>query len=219
MTKEEYLEAVLRAVSEAESSITVRLILSVNRALGLEAAQKSLSLASSSPFIVGLDFSGNPSISSFEHYLPVFQSARESGLKTTIHAAEIPSESEFRTILQFKPDRLGHCCCLEAESETELMAARIPMEVCLSSNMGTLEISTLADHHFMRYFREKYPIAICTDDTAVFQTTLTQEYCLLVQHLGLNLEEIKQLAKAPLPFIFDTSPAVRSKLDSLFSLD
>jgi len=217
MTKQEYLASVLQAISEAPKPIIVRLILSVNRALGLEAAQQSLSLASTSPLIVGLDFSGNPSLSSFQAYLPVFQSARQMGLKTTIHAAEIPDEAEFRAILEFGPERVGHCCCLSAECEAELMAARIPLEVCLSSNMGTLELSSLIDHHFMRFFEAKYPIAICTDDTAVFQTTLTQEYSLLAQHFGFTIETLQQISQAAFPFIFDTSPEVRSILSQIFS--
>lgn len=217
MTKLEYLTSVLQAISEAPKSIIVRLIVSVNRALGLEAAQQSLALALASPLIVGLDFSGNPSISSFQDYLSVFQSARQMGLKTTIHAAEIPNEAEFRAILEFRPDRLGHCCCLSAQSEAELMAARIPLEVCLSSNMGTLELNSLVDHHFMRFYEAKYPIAICTDDTAVFQTTLTQEYALLAHHFDFPLHTLQAISQAAFPLIFDTSPSVRSQLVQFLS--
>lgn len=216
MTKEDYMQAVLRAVQEAPSSIIVRLILSVNRALGLEAAHQSLSLTSLSPLIVGLDFSGNPSISSFEVYLPIFQSARARGLKTTVHTAEVPNPSELSSILSFRPDRIGHCCCLDPTNEATLLSNPIPMEVCLSSNIGTLELDSLTGHHFQRFYEAGFPMVLCTDDTAVFQTSLTQEYSLLGKDLGMDLEDIKRLVKNSVEFIFEKSQEVREKLEPIF---
>jgi adenosine deaminase len=65
--------------------------------------------------IVGIDLSGNPNKGKFVDFVAVLESARRYGLKTTLHAAEVPeddatpdAETELAQILKFKPDRLGH---------------------------------------------------------------------------------------------------------------
>lgn len=75
MTKSSYIESVLKAISDArsavENDITVKLLLSIDRAMkNVDDAQEVLKLikmysAHSDPTVVGVDFSGNPTVSSF----------------------------------------------------------------------------------------------------------------------------------------------------------
>lgn len=61
--------------------------------------------------IAGLDYSGNPTRSTFKDYENLFAKARSEGLKTTVHIAELDGEvclKESYDIVNFKPDRLGH---------------------------------------------------------------------------------------------------------------
>ena len=67
--------------------------------------------------MVGLDFCGNPHKNSFTDYIdPIFKEAKESGIKTTIHCAEVKdTDEENAAIMDFAPDRLGHCIFLSDE--------------------------------------------------------------------------------------------------------
>jgi adenosine deaminase len=100
----------------------VRYIISINRTQGVEAARENLELAvqarKESNIVVGLELSGDPRSGSFADIKPVLEEARtEHGLKITLHCAESEEQSgaEAQDMIEFKPDRLGHCCYLTDE--------------------------------------------------------------------------------------------------------
>ena len=103
-------------------SIKVRYIVSINRTQGLAAAKENLNLAvearKESNIVVGIELSGDPRGGSFAELKPVFEEARnEHGLKITLHCAETEDQAgqEAQDMIDFKPDRLGHCCYLTNE--------------------------------------------------------------------------------------------------------
>lgn len=60
-------------------------------------------------------------------------------------------------MLQFKPDRLGHMCCLTPALEQQLFASGTPVELCLSSNVMTESVRGYPDHHFMPFYKAGKP--------------------------------------------------------------
>lgn len=62
------------------------------------------------PTVVGIDFSGNPTVNSFADFRDVFESARDAGLRTCVHFAEVDDEDDTNEVLSFGPDRVGHAC-------------------------------------------------------------------------------------------------------------
>lgn len=94
-------------------SIKVRLLVSINRNQTLEDAQETLAAIKefNSPYIVGIELSGDPRSGSFDTFSALIDEFRqESGLKVSIHCAEVEEQmNETQAIIDFNPDRLGHC--------------------------------------------------------------------------------------------------------------
>ena len=160
-----------------------RLILSVDRSGGAEAALSTVALAirlraegGVGRYVVGIDFSGNPTVSGFAQFAAAFTAARCAGLHTVVHAAEIFNDPDTDAILAFRPDRLGHALHLSAAHVAALEAAPIPIELCPTSNMKTLRLRSLADHPTLRRWIDGgYPVSISTDDFGVFATSASRQ--------------------------------------------
>lgn len=203
-TYEDYLETVLGEIldfNEKNKGMVVRLLLSVDRSRTVEQAWKTLELLEKfraipkySQFILGMDYSGNPYKNSFRDFLAVFSEARRKGFKTMIHIAETEGEDckqETREILEFGPDRLGHFNYFNEELLQLLLQKQIPLEVCPSSNLCTVGMKSLKEHHFGRLLKEKYPMSLCTDDTGVFDTNLGKEMLEMFTSFEMKFEEVK----------------------------
>lgn len=184
---EEYLETVLSEIItfQKHHPMIIRLILSIDRSRSLEQAQTTLELMEAfkknplySKYILGIDYSGNPYKNSFRDFSKIFLEAKKKGFKTVIHVAEIPGEvckAESMDILEFQPDRLGHFNYFDKELLEFALKLRIPIEICPSSNFCTMQLKNLNEHHFGLFFKEKYPMSICTDDSGVFDTDISKE--------------------------------------------
>ncbi|OMJ85567.1 hypothetical protein SteCoe_13113 [Stentor coeruleus] len=195
MSKQEYLSTIVSVFTSNSRKIKAKLLISINRSQSLEEAWENLHLAQTCEKCVGLDFSGNPMANKFNYYVEVFNEARKSGLKITVHTAEIEDEEDTVDILNFRPDRIGHCNYLSERCENLVKDLRIPMEICPSSNMATIGLGSMVDHHFGKFYGFDHPIAICTDDTLLFDTDISKEYELVANAYSLGDEDLKKIVK------------------------
>ncbi len=70
--------------------------------------------------------------------------------------------------------------------ETFVNDFRIPLEVCLTSNVQTRVAPSLREHPLRRYFDAGLVVTLNTDNRLISGTTLTDEYWLAHQHLGFS---------------------------------
>ena len=217
MTKRSYVEAVLRGVDhgivQASHHIHVRLILSIDRshsaADALETVQLAMEYANpSTPHytrVVGVDLSGNPYAGNLEQIVPILRMAKQSGLKLAVHLAEIANRpEEDRLLLSVAPDRIGHATHLLSteDSLSFVLEHRIPIELCLTSNVKCQTVPSYSDHHLAFWLQRRHPISLCTDDKGVFGTSLSEEYYLAAQHFSLSKETLASLAASSAEQIF-----------------
>lgn len=228
VSKVDYLNTVIGVIQNYEtekpqSNLTARLLVSIDRSKGLNDALDMLDVFAKfrdSPFVVGVDFSGNPQVLSFREYDAIFKRLKEMSVLFTIHIGEIPNDPDLEYVLKdIRPHRVGHCVCLDDKDKKYLFANPIPIEICPTSNLKTKCVESLDRHPFGDFyaFDQNYPLCICTDDPGVFDTHLTNEAYLLSTSHGLNARQIFDLYKNAVNIIFDKSETTKTKLSAKFA--
>ncbi|KAG0623643.1 hypothetical protein M758_3G190600 [Ceratodon purpureus] len=212
MTKRSYMEAVKAGMDLAapSSPIHVRLLPSIDRRETTEAAMDTVRLAcelrKEGWDIAGIDLSGDPAVGEWATFAPVLRFAREQGFPLALHCGEVRNSDEIRSMLAMGPERLGHVCCLDDYEWEVLLASDIPVEVCLTSNLATQSVPSIEKHHLAGLHKANHPIAICTDDTGIFATSLSRELALAASCLAVKPEEVVALARSAIDFAFAEIP-------------
>lgn len=191
-----------------EFGITVRLIPSVNRHESRELAEQVAWLAAErrENCVVGLDLAGNEAEFSSEPFYGVFREAREAGLHVCIHAGEWgPAEHVREAIERLGADRIAHGVrVLEDEAVTELARGRgTAFEVCVTSNYQSGVVSEPGSHPLPRMLEKGLNVTVNTDDPSISRITLTNEYHVVCDELGVPIDALRAciLAAAKASFL------------------
>ena len=68
------------------------------------------------------------------------------------------------------------------------------IEICPTSNLITLGLTSYADHPFLRTWLDlRYPISINTDDRGIFDSSLTKELLHVKDAMELDLADLVQI--------------------------
>ena len=70
---------------------------------------------------------------------------------------------------------------------------RIPLEICLTSNVHTGAVKNIEEHPFKIYYRYKFRVTLNTDDRLMSNITLTDEYMKAAEIFDLRLDELEKL--------------------------
>jgi aminodeoxyfutalosine deaminase len=135
---------------------------------------------------------GNPP----ERFVEAFARARAAGLPGVPHAGETAGpESIWGALRSLGAVRIGHGvrCLDDPVLVTELRARQIPLEVSPTSNVCLKVASSIAGHPLPRLLAEGLYVTINSDDPALFNTTLTNEYQAITATFGLNTRDIEKL--------------------------
>jgi adenosine deaminase len=213
---------VLRSVEEARKAfpqIQVELIASINRHEALDVAEQVMQIAvEHKEDIVALDLAGDEVNFQAEPFVGLFKEAKQAGLGITAHAGEWTGAATVRhAIERLGADRIGHGVrAMEDASVSALARERgTVFEVCVTSNLQSGVIQRMADHPLRRMLQAGLKVTINTDDPAVSDITLTDEYATAVNALALSPARLRStiLIAAQSAFL---PPAERRKLEQHF---
>jgi adenosine deaminase/aminodeoxyfutalosine deaminase len=140
-----------------------------------------------------------------------FDYSAENGLHCTVHAGEVGGPKEIYDAIHYlHAERIGHGIAAEhnADLRTLLRRRDIPLEICPTSNICTGALmkqrgrsARLEEHPLKRLFDDGVPVALSSDDPAMFHTTLLDEYQ-AGSRMGLDETELADIAQAGFAYSF-----------------
>ena len=217
---ENVIDWVCNAAREAgkKFGVAVRLIASVNRHESVELAEQVAWIAADrlDDGLVALDLAGNEAEFPAKPFVGVFREARQAGLQATIHAGEWGGAANVRqAIEEFGVGRVGHGVRVLEDAYTAALAIErgTVFEVCVTSNFQSGVVTVLKDHPLQKMLAAGMNVTLNTDDPSISQITLTDEYCLACEQLGLSQEVLKERILAGLQAGFITGKE-REKLSA-----
>lgn len=192
------VEAVIAGVREGCNAFPVeaRLIGIMSRTFGESACLQELeALLAHRDQITAIDLAGDELGFPGSLFLSHFNRARDAGWHITVHAGEAAGpESIWQAIRELGAERIGHG--VKAVEDPALMAflaeQRIGIESCLTSNIQTSTVPSLAQHPLKTFLEQGILASINTDDPAVQGVDIIHEYNVAAPQAGLSREQIRQ---------------------------
>jgi len=218
---ETVVRGIYRALEEAgrQLNLSSKLIMCFLR--DLSAAEAMETLKQAVPFknlitAVGLDSSelGFPP----DKFKAVFDLARRKGFKAVAHAGEEgPPEYIWQALKLLKAERIDHGIrCVEDVALVEyLVDKQIPLTVCPLSNVKLQIFDDMKQHNLRQLLELGLCVTVNSDDPAYFGGYIEENFQALHTALGLDYQDMDQLARNAFQASF-LAPADKKKyLDEL----
>lgn len=191
------VEAVIDGIKAGcgKHNIDVRLIGIMSRTFGEEACLRELDgLLAHRDSITALDLAGDELGFPGSQFLSHFNRARDAGLRITVHAGEAAGpESIWQAIRELGAERIGHGVkAVQDPALMEFLAQHgIGIESCLTSNIQTSTVASLAQHPLKAFLDHGILATINTDDPAVQGIEIGHEYEIAAPAAGLGREQMR----------------------------
>ena len=208
---ETIVKAVLRGLERGNKDFGVDygLIICAMRSMDPKVSQEIAELAVDfrSQGVVGFDLAGEEGGYPPKKHIDAFHYIQRENFNITVHAGEaFGKESIWQAIQWCGAHRVGHATRLIEDMKVKdgqvvsmgtlaqyVLDKRIPLEICLTSNVHTGAVSSLDEHPFGIFYRYKFRVTLNTDDRLMSGITLTDEYVTAAEHFGLTLDELEKI--------------------------
>lgn len=196
----EIINAVIKGKRIAESKLNIQIgiiICSLRHAdpqRSLTMAQ--LAVAYKNRGVVGFDLAGPEKNFPAKDHREAFYLIINNNINTTVHAGEASGpESIHQAIHYVSANRIGHGTRLRENGDllNYVNDHRIPLEMCITSNVHTKAVARYEEHPIKFYFDLGLRVTINTDNRLISNTTLTDEYMLAIKKYNFSADELKYL--------------------------
>ncbi len=146
--------------------------------------------------VVGFDLAGAEANFPAKEHKEAFQLILKNNVNCTAHAGEAYGPESISQALHYLgAHRIGHGVRLREDGDllNYVNDHRIPLECCPSSNVQTRAVPDMASHPLKFYFDYGLRVTINTDNRLITNTTVTNEYLIAHQQLGLSLEDMTNI--------------------------
>lgn len=200
MSLVQILDAVLEGLREGERDFKIKsgVIICGIRTINPETSVllAKLAVRYKNRGVVAFDLAGREFNYPAKDHARAFYIIRKNCVNCTAHAGEAYGpESIHQAIHACGAHRIGHGTRLIEDPEllNYVCDHRIPLEICLSSNVQTHTVARIEDHPFKKYLDDQLRVTLNTDNRLISDTTMTDEIWLAVQAFDLNYEQVKKV--------------------------
>ncbi len=204
MSIKEVVEAVLEGFEFA--TMKVKLILMMKREYDFEVNKSIIDLAKrfSKKGVCAVDLAGDEVTYPTRQFKELFAYAKAQDVPFVIHAGATGDFKDIDKALSYGAARIGHGLKAITSFETmeKLKKLNVPLEICLTANLGTGVVDRIQNHPVQRLIDSGVSVVIGTDDRTITKTTLTDEYILLNKYFGLTIKEFTEMNRAAIEHSF-----------------
>jgi adenosine deaminase len=128
---------------------------------------------------------------------PAFRIAADANMPVTIHAGEAFGPASIHQAVHWcNARRIGHGTRLWEDGDLMRFVNdfRIPLEICLTSNVQTRAAASLEEHPLRLFFDQGLVVTLSTDNRLMSDTTVTEEYMRAHEALDFDWDELCELA-------------------------
>ena len=193
-------DAVLKGLREAEKKFNIRtgvIICGIrNMDPDTSVTLAKLAVAYKNRGVIGFDLAGAEYNNPAKRHMEAFYLALNNNINITVHAGEAYGPKSIHEALHYcSTHRIGHGTRLIEDGDllNYVNDHRIPLEICLKSNLQTKSVSSIKKHPLRFYLDYGLRVTLNTDNRLVSNTTLTDEYMLAINGLGLDYADVKSI--------------------------
>ena len=209
LTHQQVVTAVLKGLERGRKDFGVSSGLIIcalrNRHESLEMAELAVDFRARG--VVGFDLAGEEGGYPAKKHVDAFHYIQRENFNITIHAGEdYGKESIWQAIQYCGAHRIGHGTRLIddiavvdgkavklGDLAQYVLDKRIPLEICLLSNVHTGATPSLAEHPFKILYREKFRVTLNTDNRLMSQTTMTREFEAAADTFGFSMDDFEKI--------------------------
>ncbi|HMD37897.1 MAG TPA: adenosine deaminase [Candidatus Acidoferrum sp.] len=210
LSHQQVVSAVLKGLERGRKDfgITSGLIICAMRNMDVSLEMAELAVDFRERGVVGFDLAGEEGGYPPKKHVDAFHYIQRQNFNITIHAGEgFGKESIWQAIQYCGAHRIGHGTRLIddialaedgkvvklGDLAQYVLDKRIPLEICLISNVQTGAARSLAEHPFKIFHQEKFRVTLNTDNRLMSDTTMTKEFEAARDTFGLTLEDFEKI--------------------------
>jgi len=146
--------------------------------------------------VLAFDLAGQEKDYPAKAHRAAFQLVLKNNINSTVHAGEAFGPASIGQALHYcGAHRIGHGTRLREDRNLMQYVNdhRIPLEVCLSSNVQTRTVKSFKDHPFGFYFGAGLRVTLNTDSRLISDTTVSNEILQAARAFRLSPYEVKRI--------------------------
>ena len=146
--------------------------------------------------VLAYDLAGQEKDYPAKAHREAFQLILKHNINSTVHGGEAFGAQSIAQALHYcGAHRIGHGTRLREDKDLMRYVNdhRIPLEVCLSSNVQTRTVRSLKEHPFGFYFNQGLRVTLNTDSRLISDTTVSNEILIAARAFRLSPYEVKRI--------------------------
>ncbi|HLZ41014.1 MAG TPA: adenosine deaminase [Candidatus Sulfotelmatobacter sp.] len=209
LTHQQVVAAVLKGMARGRQEFGIQsgLIICAMRNMNVSLEMAELAVDFRERGVVGFDLAGEEGGFPPKKHVDAFHYIQRENFNITIHAGEgFGKESIWQAIQYCGAHRIGHGTRLIDDIAVAdgravklgdlaqyVLDKRIPLEVCLLSNVHTGATPSLAQHPFKILYQEKFRVTLNTDNRLMSDTNMSKEFEAAAETFGLTLADFEKI--------------------------